>query len=538
MPLPLFTVTGREPFPKILIAKDSVEGVIGAIIPKLNLPPGEYKLLLEKNGAVIDDDDVLCALKPESELVVWPKNEDWHGRESGREFRSPTSIQIPVTPNITMGTRTPSVERQPRSTPRCRSSDLVVPWTSFESVQGELESGSPLQPRSFRIIVHSLANYLVAKKDFTRTSCNSLVKEVFGKHPDAFAIKDADGVQLSSGFSSFLASLYERVNLLKPPELKNRRGAKRQLIDDEDDNLSWDHNANPKYDSYGCVAWQPPLPEGETRKDQEIKRTRALVEDTSVLTELMEKTYWLQRNDLNSRKGDLDEVLSLWPALKDTNHFLRHCSTLLGKDCNATWYEALQTQGHILFKYFDDYCSTTKSTPNNQEQLRKLKDLSEEGQSAMSEVRSKQPLITAMFMMIMFYLLDKIDSIFHLVDADNNEENVPTTDRPLLLVKGRSMFDEGAQYFIVCEGKIILNPTSLNEAFMLHFLSYFAFNYNYPEDGRKYMEFIQRHFFKINPMAGHKRGPKASRTNILDPNVKKLISNFTNFKARLARLLA
>ncbi|KAK3921011.1 DNA fragmentation factor subunit beta [Frankliniella fusca] len=533
--MPLFTVTGREPFPKVLVSKNSIEGVIGASIQKLKLPPGNYKLLLEKNGAIIDEDELLSALQPESELVILPLDEDWQGREKGGEFQSP----IAVTPNISIGTRTLSVEKSSRSTPRGRSSDLAVPWTSFENVQGELESGSPLQPRSFRIIVHSLANYLVAKKDFTRTSCNSLVREVHGKHPEAFAIKDADGVLLSNGLSSFLASLYERVNLLKPPELKNRKGAKRQLIDDEDDNLSWDHNVNPKYDSYGCVAWQPPLPEGETRKDQESKRARALVEESSVvLVDLMGKTYWLQRMDLNSRKGDLVDVLILWPALKDSTHFLMHCSTLLGKDCNGIWYDTLRSQGHILFKYFDDYCSITKSTPHNQEQLRKLKDFSEQGHTAVSEVRSKQPLITSMFMMIMIYLLDKIDSIFCLVDVDTPEENVPATDRPLLLVKGRSMFDEGAQYFIMCEGKTILQPTSMNEAFMLHFLSFFAFNYNYPDDGRKYMEFIQRHFFKINPMEGHKRGPKAARTSILDPSVKKLMTNFSNFKTRLARDLS
>ncbi|KAK3924840.1 Phosphate acyltransferase [Frankliniella fusca] len=142
-----------------------------------------------------------------------------------------------------------------------------------------------------------------------------------------------------------------------------------------------------------------------------------------------------------------------------------------------------------------------------------------------------------MILMVISYFSDKRDTIMRLVDIDTPIDKVCSVDRPILLVKGRSLFDESAEVLVACEGNIILRPNSLMEGVMLHFLSYYAFNYNYPEHGRKYMELIQRLFFKLNPTNGHKRGPKSTRVNNLDPHVKKLITNFSNFQQRLSRLL-
>lgn len=50
---------------------------------------------MEKNGAIIDEDELLSALQPESELVILPLDEDWQERATEREFVPPTSIQIP-----------------------------------------------------------------------------------------------------------------------------------------------------------------------------------------------------------------------------------------------------------------------------------------------------------------------------------------------------------------------------------------------------------------------------------------------------------
>ncbi|KAK3924841.1 Selenocysteine lyase [Frankliniella fusca] len=376
--MPVFSVVGKEPFPKVLVAKNTIEGVVDTSLRKLKLPPGSYKLILQKNGALIDEDELLVALQPESELVILPEDEEWEMSKSITGQETPRSTSGQETPRSTSGqgwtsvtstiTMRPPSSGVTRTSQGLRSNDISVPWVSLACVEEEFGCCSPLKPRTLRTVVHVLANHLVSKNDFSRTSCNTIAKEVFIKYPDSFTIKDADGNVLSDGYSSFLTSLYERINFIKPPELKRRRGAKRQLIEDEDGDF--EHELNPRYESYGCVAWQPRIPEGESRESQERMRGMAALDDSpDILPDLYDKTYWLQRTDINNRKGSLEEVLLLWPALKQTSFFLSHCAKLLGKDCREVWFESLQSQGHNLFKYLEDFATTTKETNHNRGQL-------------------------------------------------------------------------------------------------------------------------------------------------------------------------
>ncbi|KAK3929753.1 DNA excision repair protein ERCC-6-like 2 [Frankliniella fusca] len=465
--MPVFSVVGKEPFPKVLVAKNTIKGVVDTSIRKLKLPPGSYK--------------------PESELVILPEDEEWEMSRStsGQETPRSTSGQetprsTSVTPNITM--RPPSFGVT-RTSQGLRSNDISVPWVSLACVEEEFGCRSPLKPRTLRAVVHVLANHLVSKNDFSRTSCNTIAKEVFIKYPDSFTIKDVDGNVLSDGYWLLL------VSYLVPPELKRRRGAKRQLIEDEDGDF--EHELNPRYDSYGCVAWQPRIPEGESRESQERMWGMAALDlSPDILPDLYEKTYWYRRTDINNRKGSLEEVLLLWPALKQTSFFLCHCAKLLSKDCREVWFESLQSQGHNLFKYLEDFATTTKETNHNRGQLHALQQLAAEGQSAVKETRARTPLITAMILMVISYFSDKRDTIMRLVDIDIPIDEVCSVDRPILLVKGRSLFDESAEVLVACEGNIILRPNSLMEGLMSHFLSL---------------------FFKLNPTNGHKRGPKSTR---------------------------
>ncbi|XP_052124171.1 uncharacterized protein LOC127749562 [Frankliniella occidentalis] len=248
---------------------------------------------------------------------------------------------------------------------------------------------------------------------------------------------------------------------------------------------------------------------------------------------LIEKSYWLQRHHINRRAGGIHPILNNWPALKSPTPFQAHSSKLLGKDVRKTWADS-SNRFLILYNYLSDYAITTKQTSSNMELLTSLNKVRNEAEEAAQSMESQRPLVIAAFLMLIIFMKEDSDCLLKQVDPGTNLDEIKTSaevDRPLLIVRGRSLFDPNCECFVACEGEILISTKDLVEAIKLHFLSFYNFNFHYPEKGRKFLEYIQRGIFKINPEAA-RRGAKEKRRVGFDPLVRKTIMNLDKFYQR------
>ncbi|XP_052123629.1 uncharacterized protein LOC113209743 [Frankliniella occidentalis] len=525
--VPTFTLKVKDKPTKILVTKPTIDDIINRAIERLEVEPGEFKLVLD-NGAILEDDEVLTHLPPLTELTLVPKTGEWMDTNEN---------VINVTPNITVASQrhsSPSV-----STPRLSNARGNFPWRVLDDFKEHLESGC-IDLRQRKSILHNLAAHMSARNDFSRKTCVSLTNDLFEKYPKPFEIRDADGDLLSDGKASFFNSLYERVNFIKPQAKKNKR--KRNEAEDEDeDDPKWPHICNDKLDSYGCAAWQPHLPANEN--EATLERLRTQLADTSSeteLLELLEKSYWLQRHQINFRKGDIHSVLSKWPALQSPNPFQAHSTMLLGKDVRTLWAGS-HNRLLSLYNFLADYCTSTNQTSSNRETLSEIKVVREEAEASSRLMDSRKPFLIAAFIMLVQYLKEDLNCLFKLVDCGTNVEEVKPmaeVDRPLLIIRGQSWFDSNCMCFIACEGDIITSTNNALEAFKLLFLSYYNFNYHYPEKGRRFLEYMQRAIFKINPVQGTRKAPgdKRRATNSVDPMVKKTIAKVDSFYVKMMNM--
>ncbi|KAL1479690.1 hypothetical protein MTO96_051650 [Rhipicephalus appendiculatus] len=109
-------------------------------------------------------------------------------------------------------------------------------------------------------------------------------------------------------------------------------------------------------DSYGCVAWQPELPDGETVETQESKKNQMQAEyrlaspNEALVAQLMSQTYASQRALINVYSGIMI-VKRNWPFLFVAHHMYSHVNTLLGFDVARTFDRCIETVGKQIYRY-------------------------------------------------------------------------------------------------------------------------------------------------------------------------------------------
>ncbi|XP_034237119.1 uncharacterized protein LOC117642737 isoform X2 [Thrips palmi] len=526
----VFTVRGRAAHPKVLIAKSTLSDLTTAAALKLKLPTATYQVFLERNGALIDEDELLSALG-EADLVVLPEGEDFASLSAPAVHLNPLSPLTPTqhhSPNTSQSAFSHSTPNMRQSGSLISSSITSFPWSAVQDMERKLQSGTANVTKDRKLLIHELAAYMDSKKDYTRGTCSFLTKELYSRFSDAFPIVDADGVKLSSGKVEFLASLYERVNFVKPKQLKEKK-RKRSLEKENDEEdfflRTYSHQKNEKFDSYGCVAWQPTLSYEESEEDQENMRKELIeLNETDTYSArvgpLMEKSYFLQRSHINNRTAELKPVLKLWPFLYTPCFLLKHADMLLGKDVRSVFERTVETRGILIYRLMKSHV-VTKTT----KRLVEMKALIDKAEEAGSNLRSNVPFTLAAFVLVILHFQEDMDSVLRVVDPGTSQADLEAidSDRPILIVKGRSLFDESATAQILCENSILIRESSAAKGFLYLIICYYAYNYNYASEAQGFLEFLQRFYLKINPESGHKRGPKAKKGTVVHPKVRKLI---------------
>ena len=136
-------------------------------------------------------------------------------------------------------------------------------------------------------------------------------------------------------------------------------------------------------DSYGCVNWQPQLPEEETEAAQMNKKEAmqklyaegkaVYIQQTATVEELMDVTYPFQRKCINGPPVmPIYSVRDNWPFLFEPRYLFRHFEELVGIKITEVIPEALRTKVPRFMAYYRGIGG--KSKQPLQEIIRRLDD--------------------------------------------------------------------------------------------------------------------------------------------------------------------
>nr|CAD7205430.1 unnamed protein product [Timema douglasi] len=253
-----------------------------------------------------------------------------------------------------------------------RRAPLSFPWNKLSDTMTEkLERGETLSTMEARDLRKILGMHMIGTlRDYKRSTVSTLLKIFGNKYPQALKIVDADGELLNDGIEASIIRLYDHINYKKPSSEKRKKTRPSHSEDiSENENNPRIHIDGRVYDEYGCVAYEVPLPEDETKDTQESKRLQLLHIKNSMsdcdkvenlvratgdeIDRLMKSTYATQRKDIIDRKGGSKEVLLKWPYLEEANYFLAHASLLFGRDVKKVWEEKVSSKGLFLFSVLE-----------------------------------------------------------------------------------------------------------------------------------------------------------------------------------------
>lgn len=253
-------------------------------------------------------------------------------------------------------------------------------------------------------------------KDYTRVTARNLIRLFIAKYPNSLTINDADGVQRSDGEQEYGNKLYDNVNYRKPAELKQSR--KRSGLDQEEVRISCRQQEN-KADEYGCVAYQVPYPDGESKESQESKRMQLLtLSEENEIDKLMEITYPSQRTDIIDRTANLADVISNWPHLLKPRYLFQHADTLFGRKMKDTCNERISSKGFKLFSIMELEANKGNQVAEDRKQARqRMKSVITQAKLASDELHEKTPLLWSLIELLSEYFLEDPKEIFRVVSV-------------------------------------------------------------------------------------------------------------------------
>ncbi|XP_071570866.1 uncharacterized protein [Temnothorax nylanderi] len=126
----------------------------------------------------------------------------------------------------------------------------------------------------------------------------------------------------------------------------------------------------------------------------------------------------------------------------------------------------------------------------------------------------------------------KMADVVYKEDVESTEiADYAKQDSPIMIVRGKSLFDIEAKCDVVLEEKVVLCARGVLDGFLITFLAYYVFGYVYLPEVQKTLEFIQRVLLQINPKTGHKRKENKKRNALsYDSSVMKLANAVEAFK--------
>lgn len=289
-----------------------------------------------------------------------------------------------------------------------------------------------IKKRAVREACHAVGRHMLKKlKDYRKVTARALAQQIIdydgGRYSKLFQVVIGSAVS-DPGYKSFTQCIYGYVKHNKGPENKTRRGSRSssRSEEEEDGDFGLLPPSPSKQDLYGCVAYEVPLPFGETTSSQEEKRLQAVElenrEDVEADT-LMAATYATQRLDINRGKPlkvYLPTVIRGWPLLLRKTHFIRHAQTLLGKDVEAVFNNNVGNHWKTIFDFIHQYSETESKKEVVPQKITSMMSLVTQALSQSQSNRSIEARCISMFPMIALYLDEKLDKLFALLPVSTS----------------------------------------------------------------------------------------------------------------------
>ena len=193
---------------------------------------------------------------------------------------------------------------------------------------------------------------------------------------------------------------------------------------------------------------------------------------------------------------------------------MEHCRRLFGKDVNQIWNEALIQKAKTIRVYFSS--AQEKKVKTHKVTFKTLMDSSKEAVGINKNKLSKAFVI---FPMVLTYFEEKENLLFKLIDVsievctllfigihkntlirvcnqeaieDNEIAKHVESSYPILIVRGKSIYDQNAISTVVYNGETVIFCSDIVQGILIVFICYYAFGFTYVPGLEKTLEFIQR----------------------------------------------
>ncbi|KAH7941030.1 hypothetical protein HPB49_009381 [Dermacentor silvarum] len=228
---------------------------------------------------------------------------------------------------------------------------FCIPWEMFSST---LLQACKAQERPTKAdlnqMVRMLSSLILDKHSAPgRRNLRIIASKVVSMYPSSF--QDLlQGTVVGTGVETLMWKLENCINNKKRP-IAHVLPA--EIVDDPD---SFQPRPRSTRDSYGCIAWQPELPSGESLLTQREKQQQLLSEYAKVhpnkqlVTRLMIETYASQRLTIN-QSGSVTEVKKNWPFLFTEDFLLEHSKKLLGTEVCQRIDASMESIGLRVYRY-------------------------------------------------------------------------------------------------------------------------------------------------------------------------------------------
>jgi hypothetical protein len=164
-----------------------------------------------------------------------------------------------------------------------------------------------------------------------------------------------------------------------------------------------------QFEHYGCLSWQPAMPEGDNDELHDRMRLEllSLLEtngDPCKMKDLMKTTYSLQRRVINLGMP-IAQIFEQWPLLDEPEYLFDHFRQLTGVDIASLLPATMHGKAHQIYNYFH------KSNAANSCYL--IKQTLLEVKAMMISTNSSKPLFYSMLFVVMAHFGEDQDNLLN-----------------------------------------------------------------------------------------------------------------------------
>lgn len=291
------------------------------------------KIVLEKDGSQIVDDEILVECVSDKEiLMVLRSNEYWspviEDKNSNPEILNLEDL------NVINNSFINSLCHNSPGSSNSRSSiveviDLTVPWHKIpNNIMESCQKGEKLSVSAYNLFVAIVVDQARETDRYTqKKNFAARAKSIMEKYPQTFMDIDEDGTLIGDGSCSLLMKLIHRNNYLNRP---HKSSFAQQLFKKNVQAKSFRQKQS------GSVNWQPDVPENCNIDDNKEYLLLGATDprcDQTKLLELFKETFPQQRLEINGGSS-VSQMMQNWPIMFEEKYLLHHFGNLVNIDVN------------------------------------------------------------------------------------------------------------------------------------------------------------------------------------------------------------